>query len=416
MNQPSQTLTIRLPKYHKQQAAFVYAEQKRICIRAGRRGGKTIGVAGRAVEAFLAGERVLYATPTEDQIGAFWFEVKRALAEPIDAGIFVKNETMHTIELAGTKQRIRAKTAYNADTLRGDYASLLILDEFQLMNEDSWEVVGAPMMLDTNGTAIFVYTPPSIRSAGVSKANDKRYASKLFKRAQADTTGRWAAFHFTSHDNPYLNTVALEELAQDMTALGYRQEILAEDIDEIPGALWTRAIIENNRVREAPELVRVVVGIDPKASVEADSETGIIVAGVDAKGDGYILADRSIDASPEQWARRAVQAYHEFEADRLVPEVNQGGDMVISVLRMVDNTIPIKPVHASRGKATRAEPVAALYEQGRVHHVGSFAAVEDQMCSWQTGDKSPDRLDALVWALTELMVRHSNRERIAVMT
>ena len=201
-----------------------------------------------------------------------------------------------------------------------------------------------------------------------------------------------------------------------MTALAYRQEILAEDIDEIPGALWTRASIENNRVSEAPELVRVVVGIDPKASVEADSETGIIVAGVDANGHGYVLADRSIDASPEQWARRAVQAYHDFEADRLVPEVNQGGDMVISVLRMVDNSIPIKPVHASRGKATRAEPVAALYEQGRVHHVGNFAQVEDQMCSWQTGDKSPDRLDALVWALTELIVRHSNRERVATMT
>ncbi len=408
--------TVLLPEYHPKQAAFVYARQKRISVKAGRRGGKTVGVAGRAVERFLDGARVLYATPTAEQIGRFWSTVTTALAEPIKDGLYVKNETEHTIELVGTEQRIKAKTAWNADTLRGDYGDELILDEFQLMNEDAWEVVGAPMMLDTNGTAIFVYTPPSIRSAGVSKAQDRRYASKQFKRAQADSTGRWAAFTFTSYDNPYLSTAALSEIAQDMTALSYRQEILAEDIDEIPGALWTRATIESSRVREAPELVRVVVGIDPKASVEADSETGIIVAGVDAKGDGYILADRSIDASPEQWARRAVAAYHEFAADRLVPEVNQGGDMVLSVLRMVDNSIPIKPVHASRGKATRAEPVAALYEQGRVHHVGSFAAVEDQMCSWQTGDKSPDRLDALVWALTELMVRHSNRERVAVMT
>ena len=132
MNSPELTVTLRKP--HEKQKAFISSQAKRKIIRAGRRGGKTVGIAIPAVTQFLDGHRVLYAAPTEDQIGSFWYEVKRALQEPIDNGIFIKNETMHYIELPGTKQRIRAKTAYNADTLRGDYADELLLDEFQLMN------------------------------------------------------------------------------------------------------------------------------------------------------------------------------------------------------------------------------------------------------------------------------------------
>src|SRR5262244_3629047 len=144
---------MRVP--HPKQAAFVYDPIKRKMVRAGRRGGKTIGFATIAVEAFLAGRRVLYAVPTQEQIDRFWFECKRALAPGIAYGAVRKNETRHILEIPGTETRIRAKTAWDADTLRGDYADLLILDEFQLMNEDAWGVVGAPMMLDTNGNAVF---------------------------------------------------------------------------------------------------------------------------------------------------------------------------------------------------------------------------------------------------------------------
>lgn len=395
---------VNLPEPHDQQVRFLRSTAKRRVVRAGRRGGKTVGVSILAVESFLEGRRVLYAAPTAEQLGRFWETARRALEQSIDAGIFVKNESNHTIELPGTEQRIKAKTAWNADTLRGDYADLLILDEFQMMDEDAWEVVGAPMMLDTNGTAVFIYTPPSFRTAGVSKAKDRKFASKLFKRAQADTSGRYAAFHFTSHDNPYLSTVALEELEQDMTALAYRQELLAEDIDELPGALWTRAMLENNRVNDAPLLTRIVVGVDPKASAEADSETGIVVAGMGRDGRIYILDDASINSTPERWARAVVSAYHRNDADRITAEVNQGGDMVMSVLRAVPDAanLPITPVRATRGKYTRAEPVAALYEQGNVKHVGAFPRLEDQLCNWLPGDNSPDRLDALVWAVTAL--------------
>jgi len=393
---------IKLPFPHRKQAEFIDSAAKRKIIRAGRRGGKTVGAAISDVKSFLAGHRVLYAAPTQDQVERYWVEVCRALAEPIEARVFKKNETLHLIEVQGTEQRIRAKTAWNADTLRGDYADKLTLDEFQLMNEDTWAIVGAPMLLDNNGDAAFIYTPPSLHSRSTSKATDPRHAAKLYSKAQADTSGRWAAFYFTSHDNPYISRAALSEISQDMTHLAIRQEIMAEDIDEAAGALWTREIIERSRVySKVPEFDKVVIGVDPSATSEGD-EAGIIAAA--RKGDQYyILADFTLQGSPEIWARAAVSAYTVHEANNIVAESNQGGEMVASVIRQVDDGVPVNLVRASRGKATRAEPVAAVYEQGRVHHVGNFGLLEDEMCLWVPGDRSPNRMDALVWAMTELL-------------
>lgn len=220
-------VTLRQP--HTRQREFMESPAKRKVIRAGRRGGKTVGAAIKACEAFLAGRRVLYAAPTSGQSDAFWFEITRALEQPIRHGVYRKNETERFIELVGTEQRIKAKTAWNADTLRGDFADLLLLDEWQLMNEDAWERVGAPMLLDNNGDAIFIYTPPSLYSASVSKAKDPRHASKLFRKAKTDATGRWEAFHFTSHENPHISAEGLAEITGDMSKEAYRAEIEAED-------------------------------------------------------------------------------------------------------------------------------------------------------------------------------------------
>lgn len=390
-----------LRRPHEHQAKFVDSPAKRKVIRAGRRGGKTVGIATASVKKFLAGRRQLYAAPTSDQLMAYWFEVKRALAEPLDAGVFYKNETDHIIEVPGTKQRIRAKTAYNADTLRGDYADDLYLDEWQLMSEDAWELVGAPMLLDNNGDATFIYTPPSLHSTSVSKARDPQHAAKLFKRALLDTTGRWATFHFSSRDNPHISAEAINELAEDMTALAYRMEIEAEDVDEAPGALWTREIIQRNRVDKLPEPChRIVVAIDPSASSTGD-EAGIVTAGRITK-QGYVLSDNSVQGSPKTWATAAVSAYHEFAADCIVAEKNNGGEMISEVIATVDPHIKVVLVHASRGKQTRAEPIAAVYEHNRAHHVGHFPLLEDEMALWTPGDPSPNRMDALVWAFTEL--------------
>jgi phage terminase large subunit-like protein len=188
------------------------------------------------------------------------------------------------------------------------------------------------------------------------------------------------------------------------TRLG-RQELEGEDLDDNPDALWSREGIDACRLREPPELVRVVVAIDPAAtSKDSSDETGIVVAGLGTDGRGYVLADRSGRFKPDAWARRAVEAFHEFRADRIIAEGNQGGEMVAHVLGTVEAGLPLRIVHATRGKATRAEPIAALYEQGRVSHVGGLPQLEDQLCTWTPGGSSPDRLDALVWALTELML------------
>ncbi len=381
-------------------------------VRAGRRGGKTVGAATLAVKRFVEGQRVLYAAPTEDQLTRFWFEVNRALREPIEAGDLYKNENLHVIEKAGTLQRIRAKTAWNADTLRGDYADLLILDEYQLMNEDAWEQVGAPMLLDNNGDAIFIYTPPSVRMRQRSKARDPRHASKLFKRAQVDTSGRWQVFYFSSHDNPFISKEALADITQDMGRLAYEQEILAEDKENVAGALWTQDLIDSLRVDSPPTLTRIVVALDPEAtSTEGSAETGIIVAGVgmcNCKGalakHGFVLADETLRGTPNQWATRAVNAYEEYSADRIVAEDNNGGEMIESTLKTVSRAAAVKRIHASRGKQTRAEPISARYENREVHHVGVFGELEEQMTSWVPGDESPDRMDALVWALTDLLL------------
>jgi phage terminase large subunit-like protein len=323
------------------------------------------------------------------------------LAEPIEAGLYRKNETRHTIELPGSEQRIRAKTAWNADTLRGDYADELILDEWQLMNEEAWGVVGAPMLMDNDGHAIFIYTPPSLSSRSTSKADDPQHAAKLFKKAEKDETGRWQTFHFKSMDNPYISAEAVQEMAQDMTALAYRMEVEAEDVDEAPGAYWTRAMLDNGRVGRAPDFQRVLVGVDPSATSGGD-EAGIIVGG--RLGDeAYIIADKSLQGSPRAWASAAVNAYHDFNADCIVAESNNGGEMVSLTIKTVDPSVKVKLVHASRGKLTRAEPIASIYEHGRGHHVGSFPQLEDEMCLWMPGDPSPNRMDAMVWCLTELM-------------
>jgi len=395
------TLEVHLKTAHPMQREFIESPAQRKVCRAGRRGGKTTGAALLAIESFLKGHRILYATPTQEQVETFWWEVTQALAEPIDAGAFYKNETRHVIERPHTKQRIRAKTAWNADSLRGDFADLLILDEFQLMNEDAWELVGAPMLLDNDGAAVFIYTPPSLRTVGRSKARDPRHASKMYRRAQDDTSGRWRAFHFTSHDNPYISKAALADITQDMSRLSYEQEIMAEDKDVNPDALWKRDDIDNNRVLQFPGLARLVVGVDPTATSTGD-EAGIVATG-SADGHYYVLEDASQHGTPQGWASAAVALYHKLGADRIVAEANNGGEMVSAVIGQIAGAPPVKLVHASRGKATRAEPVVALYEQNRVHHVGNHPALEEEMVMWGPGDASPNRMDALVWSITELM-------------
>lgn len=184
------------------------------------------------------------------------------------------------------------------------------------------------------------------------------------------------------------------------------QELHAQVLEDREGALWRReAMIEAYRRAECPGGLRIVVGVDPSASDgEEAAECGIVVGGkmYGEEGHGFVLADYSKRGSPLDWAREVVAAFTTLKADRIVAEANQGGKMVEATLRSVKPNLPITLVHASKGKEARAEPVSALYEQGRIHHVGTFAVLEDQLCEWAPGEPSPDRLDALVWCMTEL--------------
>lgn len=201
------------------------------------------------------------------------------------------------------------------------------------------------------------------------------------------------------------------------TALG-RQELDGVLIADRDDALWTRQQLEFLHNPEVPLLQRIVIAVDPPATSTKNSDAcGIIVAGLDEAGNAWVLDDASIRAAkPHQWAAQVVQFYHRYDADLVVAEVNQGGDMVTAVIHAQDATVAVKPVRAQRGKYLRAEPVAALYEQGRIRHAGRFADLEDEMCDFAvsglSSGRSPDRMDALVWALHALLLQDSHKPRI----
>jgi phage terminase large subunit-like protein len=209
---------------------------------------------------------------------------------------------------------------------------------------------------------------------------------------------------FDNKDNLAPSALRMLEEKYSGTRLG-RQELYAEVLTDVEGALWNYKDIEQTRIKkdELPNMERIVVSIDPAVTNKVTSdETGIIVAGKGVDNRYYILKDCSIKTTPEKWMRKAIDEYYIYEADRIIAEVNNGGDLVEKLLRTIDNDISYKAVRATRGKTVRAEPISALYEQKKVSHVGIFNELEEQLCSYTGGTKSPDRFDALVWALTEL--------------
>lgn len=277
------------------------------------------------------------------------------------------------------------------DQLRGPQHGSAWVDELAKFKypQETWDNLVLGLRVGEKPQAVVTTTP---RPIPIIKA-------LLRDRSTVDTVG-------STYDNrANLSPVFIQQVMQryEGTRLG-RQELHGAILDDVEGALWNRETLERHRVREHPELHRVVVAIDPQAKKGSGGETGIVVVGIGANEQGYVLDDVTVDGSPMEWGNQAIAAYHRFRADRMIAEVNNGGDMVEHTIRTIDAKMPFTQVRASRGKYTRAEPVAALYEQGKVHHVGLFAELEDQLCSWVPGEDSPDRLDALVWGLTELMV------------
>ena len=306
-----------------------------------------------------------------------------------------------------SKRRVTFKngavaTAFSADEpdrLRGPNHDLAWADELCAWRyPDAWDMLQLGLRIGKNPRAIVTTTPKPVRTV----------------RSLVETND--GSVHIT-RGSTYENSQNLAKSFMDEILARYegtrlgRQELHAEVLDDVEGALWVREDIDNYRVLSVPDLVRVIVAVYPAAtSKKSSNETGIVVAGVGTDGHAYVLEDCSIRGTPLEWGRAAVAGFHKHRGDRIVAESNQGGEMVLHTLRMVEQNVSVKMVHASRGKQTRAEPVAALYEQGKVHHVGYLSDLEDQLCSWVPYEgTSPDRLDAVVWALTELMVKGGNK-------
>jgi len=290
--------------------------------------------------------------------------------------------------------------AENPDQLRGPQCDLAWCDELASWRyPQAWDMLLFGLRLGANPRVVVTTTP-----------RPRRFLRELAK-AKSTIVTRGSTRENEINLSPIFMDAIFDKYGS--THLG-RQELEGELLDEMPGALFHRKLIEAGRVKEYPKLERIVVAVDPATTgKESSDESGIIVVGVSERH-FYVLADYSIRASPDAVCRRAILAYDEFKASRVVFEANQGGETWRTIVHGIEPQVATKDVHASRGKFARAEPVAARYEQGRVHHVGIFSDLEDQMCNYVPGvpGDSPDRMDALVWAITELDKKQSLDIRI----
>jgi predicted phage terminase large subunit-like protein len=283
------------------------------------------------------------------------------------------------------------------DRARGPQSDFLWCDELSKWQrpEETFDNLLMGLRLGPNPLCIVTSTPrPTLFLMDLEKRTDNQG-----QQCTIVTRGKTQE-NFKNLSPVFISTIISK---YEGTRLG-RQELEGQFLDDNVDALWKRADIDGNRVRQIPELTYVVVGVDPSVtSKDGSDDTGIIVAGKSKDGHYYVLGGYICHESPNKWAEAAITAYHKHEANTIVGETNQGGEMVGNTLKYIDSKVSFKSVHASRGKTTRAEPVSALYEQGKVHHFGTFPDLEDQMCEWVPGaEKSPDRCDALVWAITEL--------------
>jgi predicted phage terminase large subunit-like protein len=288
-----------------------------------------------------------------------------------------------------------------ADRLRGPQFDLAWADELAAWNDPvaAWSMLQFGLRLGKHPRWIATTTPRPLK-----------LIRELLDREGSDVVvTRGSTFENAANlAQPFLDAIRAR---YEGTRLG-RQELNAELLEDTPGALWKREWLDAGRIHTVPNLKRIVVAIDPAvSSSEGSDETGLVVAGIADDEQGYVLEDVSGKYGPDEWARKAVAAYHRWSADRIIAEKNNGGDMIASTIRSIEANIPFRAVHASRGKVIRAEPISALYEQGKIHHCGTFPELEDQMCAFTSdfdrsrSGYSPDRLDAMVWAFSELMLK-----------
>ena len=379
----------------------------------GRGAGKTRAGA-EWVRAQALGLKPLATRPTERiaLVGETLADARAVMVEGV-SGLLSVHADHERPNLEASKRQVvwpngavaQIFSAEDPESLRGPQFGAAWCDELCKWRhaQASWDMLQFGLRLGGHPRQVVTTTPRAVPLLKALLADEAVVVSRAKTRDNAANLS--AAF------------LAAVEARYGGTALG-RQELDGEIIEDRDDALWRREWFEAGRISQAPDLARIVVAIDPPATGGAKSDAcGLVVAGCTQEGCGIVLADKSLRrARPLNWAEAAVRAYHVFEADKIVAEVNQGGDMVEAIIRQVDARVPVMQVRASRGKWVRAEPVAALYARGLVRHVGVLLELEDELCDFGpdglSGGRSPDRLDALVWALTELMLGHGGSPRI----
>ena len=345
-------------------------------------------------------------------VGKTLHEVRNVMIEGV-SGLLAIHPDAERPEFESSKRRLTWPNGAIAEMfsgdeiegLRGPQFSAAWCDELAKWRdpEAAWDMLQFGLRLGASPQSVVTTTP---RALGFLKKLMSDEATVAVKLATADNDTNLAPAFLSEMTRRYQGS-----------SLG-RQELMGEVVDDMDASLWRRSWIEAQRVARAPELKRCVVALDPPVTATAHSDAcGIVVAGLGVDNRAYVIADRSVQGREAQvWARAALAAYDDFGADRLVAEVNQGGDLVAVVLQQFREHLPVHKVRATRGKWLRAEPVAALYAEGRVAHAGRFDALEDQMCAFGSdglvNGKSPDRVDALVWALTDLMLGGGGRPSV----
>jgi phage terminase large subunit-like protein len=369
---------------------------------AGRGFGKT-----RAGAEWLAEQARTHPNSAWGLIAPTWSDVRKCVRDPeaglldcLGADLGVHNITTGTVTLKNGSI-IHCVSADQPDRLRGYNLWGAWVDELSSWrNPEAWSTMVPALRVGSHPRIAATTTPKAV--ALIRDLVGRHDGSVVIVRGST----------WDNADNLAPSALAELRTRYEGTRIG-RQELEGELLEDVPGALWTLELFEDRevdgrvlvgRVDEAPEMRRLVVGVDPSgADSGGQDECGILVAGKGVDGHGYTIADRTITASPAVWARRAVAAYREFGADKIVAEGNYGGLMVVETIKAVDKSVPVEIVTASRSKRQRAEPVAALYEQGRIHHVGQLAKLEDELISWTPESGwSPGRMDALVWAISWL--------------
>ena len=388
-------LTLPLP--HAAQNQVLRDHARFNVLIAGRRFGKSMLGIRLVADTLLEGKRVAWISPTYKMLS----DIYRTTADLLAPVLVSRNASERRLEVFGGGV-LDMWSLENPESIRGRHYRRMIVDEAALAKNtlaDTWNLILRPTLIDDKGDAYFLTTPKG-----------RGDLMTMYEMGRAPEHPDWASWHFTSMDNPYLPAGELDSMRASMPARAIEQEIEGRFIDEVLGALWTYKLIDATRWHgAAPDMARIVVAVDPAVSSNRDSdETGIVACGMGRDShEGFVLADASGTYSPETWARRAVELYRSLEADKIVAEANQGGEMVQYTIRTIDRNVPVRLVHATRGKAIRAEPIVALYEQGRIHHVGLLPELETQMTMWSPVEdrESPDRVDAMVWGFSDLMLK-----------